>query len=136
MTTDTNAGPVLPPPDAYPDSHDGAPHWRWESMREYAEQVAGPLRERIAELEQEVEHGGERHNGTWVAMLAECRARGSEIDRLRAEIESRRECWNALQSLSRHVERMREAGLVSCDDVGPEHWARELLTARAAREGE
>lgn len=37
------------------------------------------------------------------------------------------ECLNALNSLSRHVERMREAGLVSCDDTGPESFASEAI---------
>jgi len=53
MTTDTNAGPVLPPLPA----RDGmslaslAPYWLARSVEGYAEQVAAPLRQRIAELE-------------------------------------------------------------------------------------
>jgi hypothetical protein len=90
MTTDTNAGPVLPPLPECDGWTEFAPYWEAGAVQAYAEQVAEPLRQRIAELEQEVEHGGERHNGTWVAMLAECQARGSEIDRLRAENEALR----------------------------------------------
>ena len=96
------------------------------AARELAEAKA-----RIAELE--------RSHSEFVdarrAWLASDAIKQSAIDRLRAEVEALREFWNCLRSLSRHVERMREAGLVQCDDTGPEDWARELLAAQAQAKG-
>lgn len=75
---------------------------------------------------------GDREGRLMQAELVEhirgLKARADQAEQLRAEVEALRECWNCLRSLSRHVERMREAGLVQCDDTGPEDWARALLS--------
>jgi hypothetical protein len=59
------------------------------------ELVVARLRERVAELERLVElyrvQWVERDNCAWLAMQAECEARGAELDRLRAENESLRD---------------------------------------------
>jgi hypothetical protein len=129
MTTDTNAGPVLPTPDGEARTAFGVRSvYLRQTMisyaHQFAEQVAGPLRERIAELELLVEQGGERHNGTWVAMLAECQARGSELDRLRAECES-------LRGLAKWASgRLLDAG----DHTSAQEVLDKIDAARAARE--
>lgn len=139
MTNTTKAGPVLPPLDL--DCLAYSPATLRAYAEEYAEHVAGPLRdqlgqcfrlsgadpdgneswrlapravdavrqlradydeacdegeklrERIAELERLVElyrvQGAERDNRAWLAMQAECGARGAELDRLRAECEAK-----------------------------------------------
>jgi len=100
------------------------------------EQVAGPLRERVAELEREVEAQRERAKqdaNSWQLALGELDARGSEIDRLRAECEKNKadaERW-------REVRRGQTLSVV--DWVGvhlrAESAESAVDAARAAREG-
>jgi DNA repair ATPase RecN len=103
---------------------------------------ADKLRQRIAELERDVQShcvSAKQDADSWQLALAELDARGSELDRLRAENEALseclRECADDLESeinaraggdLPRRIER----------DLEPVRKARELLAARAAREGE
>jgi hypothetical protein len=157
------------------------------------ELVVAKLRERGAELERLVElyrvQGVERDNCAWLAMQAECEARGAELDRLRAEnarlIEDRARfpdrpddvgcmigahignlkakaaaaevAYHKVQ-LALHVSRAECEALTEClrecaddleaevkargdlprrveRDLEPVRRARELLAARAAREG-
>ena len=51
---------------------------------------------------------------------AECRANAQVIASAPAMV-------NALRSLLRYVERCREAGILVCDDIGPEELARYVL---------
>ena len=48
----------------------------------------------------------------------------ADVELLRAE---NKRLANALQSLLRYVERCREAGVLVCDDIGPEEFARYEL---------
>lgn len=96
---DTNAGTVLPllGADCLVFSATQTRAYGLQCWTACDKQVAGPLRERIAELEQMLDSEQRRpHHGTWVAMLAECQALRSERDRLRAENE-------ALRALLREV---------------------------------
>lgn len=144
MTDTTNAWPVLP--ELEPARYALGSNWTDQQLRnieEYgrqcAEHVAGPLRERIAELEQMFDSEQRRpHHGTWAAMLAECQALRSERDRLRAENE-------ALRADAERYRWLEEPGSASIYiHTGPhettlyackERMRAAIDAARAAREG-
>jgi hypothetical protein len=142
MTDTTNAGPVLPEAPELRIKLADTLHMTWRQARECdqniradieaygrqcAEHVAGPLRERVAELEAQNK-----------LLSDDLDANEAERDRLRAENEALasclRECSDDLESevearrggdVPRRIER----------DLEPVRKAREILAARAAREG-
>ena len=102
--------------------------------------VVARLRERVAELERLVElyrvQWVERDNCAWLAMQAECEARGAELDRLRAENESLSECLReCADDLEAEVKARGDVPRRIDRDLEPVRKARKLLAARAAREG-
>jgi hypothetical protein len=151
--TDTNAGPVLPELTYIlglltTGQHERINEWGLQCWNACDEQVAGPLRERVAELERESARSKAKREaadaciGAWIDKDRETQtnlsAARAELARLRAENEALsdclRECAGDLAAeinarvggeLPRRIER----------DLEPVRRARELLAARAAREG-
>jgi hypothetical protein len=110
MINTTNAGPVLP---RLPD-HDGwsdRPYWQASSMfaygRECIEQVAGPLRERIAALERDL---CAAKSQPLIDELAECFSLGG------ADADGNGTEWRAVHAV-RSVRQLRQDYDAACDEA-------------------
>lgn len=164
----TNAGPVLPERPKVPKPAEGGfgDYWTQEQIEEYAdvygrqcaEHVAGPLRERVAELERRLEESESmldsviskapeplRELGGYIARLTDedqwpqaeryLNAASIACDRLCAEVEALRADAERWRWFRLHVTDIVYTDEEQVHQMHGKWWDEKIDAARAAREG-